>query len=458
MDIEIKRIIEIAILFVFAFACHAGVAPEPNEPNVVKAELSTENTKVDSAATLVPEKQKPIDQIEAELAKEYYKDCVQNLKWALGIIIGLVAGIVGYAVFKSRREYRETLADVKQALGDTREACKEARAASDKAREYEEKAQERLSSLDEVVGNKLKEIEEKGKTLIKSLIQEAEKQRESSREEAEKQRKISELWNEGLRAMKAEEFDLAAKRFSQIVKDFNSEDGFAWNNWALALSDLAKRKEGARSEALFHAAFEKFEKAVQIKPDDHEAYSNWGAALGELAKRKEGTESEALSRAALEKFEKAVQIKPDFHEAYSNWGTALTELAKRKEETESESLLRAALEKFEKAVQIKPDYHAAYKNCGAALIELAKWKDEENRGRVLEEAERKCLKAESLMEGSGAYNLACVCALLGKEAECRKWLETGSRCGTLPTRSKAMADPDLESVRNEEWFKQIRWP
>ena len=80
--------------------------------------------------------------IEAELAREYYKDCVQNLKWALGIIIGFVLVFIGYAIFKSRREYRDALADVKEALRDAREACREARAASDKAREYEEKARE----------------------------------------------------------------------------------------------------------------------------------------------------------------------------------------------------------------------------------------------------------------------------------------------------------------------------
>ena len=457
MDIEIKRIIAIAILFVLAFACYAGVAPEPNVPNVVKAELSNENTKVDSVATLVPEKQKSTDQIEAELAKEYYKECVDTLKWALGIIVALLVGFVGYAIFKSGREYRETLVDVKQALGDAREACNEARAASDKAREYEEKAQVRLSSLDEAVGTKLKEIEEKGKTLITGLMQEAENQREASREEAEKQRKINESWNEGLRAAKDEDFELAAKCFGQMAKDSNFENAVAYNNWGATLSDLAKRKEGAESEVLLRESIEKYEKAVQIKPDYHGAYNNWGIAFCRLAERKEGDKSEVLLRASFEKYEKAVQIEKDYHQAYNNWANALSNLAKRKEGKESESLFGESFEKYERAIQIKPDNQKAYNDWAIMLIELAKRKDGENRGRLLEEAKQKCLEAESIKEGSGAYNLACACALLGDEAECRKWLETCERCSALPTRSDAMSDSDLESVRDKEWFKQIRW-
>jgi len=152
-----------------------------------------------------------------------------------------------------------------------------------------------------------------------------------------------------------------------------------------------------------------------------------------------------------------VDIKPDKHEAYSNWGAAIAELAKRKEGAESEELFRASFEKYQKAVEIKPDMHEAYNNWGAALIELAKRKDGGDRIKLLGEAEQKCLKAESIKEGSGAYNLACVNALLGDEPECRKWLETAHRCGTLPMRSEVMSDPDLESVRDKEWFKQLQW-
>ena len=67
-------------------------------------------------------------------------------------------------------------------------------------------------------------------------------------------------------------------------------------------------------------------------------------------------------------------------------------------------------------------------------------------------------RAESIKTGAGAYNLACVYALMGDKAECQKWLKFCEQAGVLPSRKVAISDPDLRSVRNEEWFKQIRWP
>jgi hypothetical protein len=76
---------------------------------------------------------------------------------------------------------------------------------------------------------------------------------------------------------------------------------------------------------------------------------------------------------------------------------------------------------------------------------------------LLTEAKDKCLEAESIKTGSAAYNLACVYSLLGDKAQCQKWLKVGEKAETLPTRNHAMSDTDLETVRNEEWFKQIHW-
>ncbi|MBP1311723.1 regulator of replication initiation timing, partial [Paenibacillus sp. 1182] len=89
-----------------------------------------------------------------------------------------------------------------------------------------------------------------------------------------------------------------------------------YNNWGIALRNLAKSKEGEEGEKLYQQAFEKYEKAVEIKPDKHEAYYNWGIALRNLAESKEGEEGEKLYQQAFEKYEKAVEIKPDKHEAY----------------------------------------------------------------------------------------------------------------------------------------------
>jgi len=80
----------------------------------------------------------------------------------------------------------------------------------------------------------------------------------------------------------------------------------SFNMLGIALGDLAKSKEGKESEELYRQAFEKYKKAIEIKPDKHEAYNNWGNYLGNLAKSKEGKESEELYRQAFEKFKNGI--------------------------------------------------------------------------------------------------------------------------------------------------------
>ena len=94
------------IILALAFTCYGASVSEPNKPSAEKA----------SPREVSAHAQKDSDAIraaKAELSRDYYKDCVDNLKWALGIIIGLVIIFIGYATFKSTREYRQTLADVK---------------------------------------------------------------------------------------------------------------------------------------------------------------------------------------------------------------------------------------------------------------------------------------------------------------------------------------------------------
>ena len=335
-------------------------------------------------------------------AVKSYEESIVTLRWAIGgvvTLIGILAAAVGYVVVRYSREYKE--------------AVSEAREASKEASRYAEKAEEKLAEIDKKVEDKLKEIDNKGQAQIDKLIKVADKRREESRKEAERQRKVIELWNKGSRAFKDEDYESAAKSFQQIVEDFKEEDAAAYYNWGTALAHLAGRKEGEVAERLFAEVIGKYEKAVAIKPDWHEACNGWGAALIELAKRKKGDEAERFFAEAFGKFEKAVAIKPDYYDAYSNWGAAFLYLAKRKKGEEQKALL--------------------------------------------EKTREKCLKAESIKRGAGAYNLACVNCLLGDEEECRRWLKVGEEEGTLVTRKEAMKDEDLESVRNKEWFKGIRW-
>ncbi len=145
------------------------------------------------------------------------------------------------------------------------------------------------------------------------------------------------------------------------------------------------------------------------------------------------------------------------HEIYNNWGIILTNLAESKEGKEAEELFNQAFEKYKKAIEVEPEYCSAYKNWSIALIDMSKLKEGKDVEDLLKQAEEKCLKVESIKAGQGAYNLACVYALRGNEDKCQEWLKVGEKAGTLPTREHAMADDDLKSVRDKDWFKELRW-
>lgn len=150
---------------------------------------------------------------------------------------------------------------------------------------------------------------------------------------------------------------------------------------------------------------------------------------------------------AIKTCKQAIKIKPYDADVYVILGHAYLQLGRYDE----------AIESFKQAIRVKPDYAEAYNGWGSTFLYQAQKKQGEVHQQLLAEAKEKCLKAESIETGSGAYSLACVCALTGDKDNCRKWLKVGEQAGTLTTRKHAMTDTDLESVRNEEWFKQIRW-
>ena len=194
-----------------------------------------------------------------------------------------------------------------------------------------------------------------------------------------------------------------------------------YNNWGIDLKNLAKSKEGEETEKLYQQAFEKYEKAVEIKPDKHEAYNNWGIALCNLAKIREGEEAEKLYQQAFEKYEKAVEIKPDMYEAYNNWGITLRNLGKSKEGEEEEKLYQQAIEKYEKAVEIKPDMYEAYNNWGNALRDMAASKGGEEADKLYRQAVEKYKKGVEIKpdmhEAYNSWGIALKNLAASKEGE-----------------------------------------
>jgi tetratricopeptide (TPR) repeat protein len=194
-------------------------------------------------------------------------------------------------------------------------------------------------------------------------------------------------------------------------------------------------------------AINSYKKSIEKDPTHSDSYTNLGLALIYSGKPDEG----------LPLFEKAVKLEPDSYNAYYNWGNALLDLAMSKQSEEADKLFSQAVEKYQKATEIKPDMEEAYSNWGGSLMELAKHKTGKQQQELFERAKIILLKIESIKPSSSSYNLACIAALQNQKDECKKWLKTGEQFGNLPTREEAEKDDDLKSVREEDWFKQIRW-
>ena len=66
---------------------------------------------------------------------------------------------------------------------------------------------------------------------------------------------------------------------------------------------------------------------------------------------------------------------------------------------------------------------------------------------VLDRAERLNRKAP--------YNRACLAAIFGDEEGCRARLLRAKEFGTLPPSEHLKTDPDLETMRDKPWFKEL---
>ena len=196
--------------------------------------------------------------------------------------------------------------------------------------------------------------------ISKKQVAEAIRQFEKGLVEIERditENKIDILKKEIINLMIAEKYD---EKIISEIEDKNKENpdrevesliAGLFSDWGNHLGNLAKTKEGKDAEELYQLAFEKYRKAIEVKPHSHEAFYNWGTDLGNLAKTKEGKDAEESYQLAFEKFRKAIEIKPDNHKVYYNWGTDLANLAKTKEGKDAEELYQQAFHKFRKAIE-----------------------------------------------------------------------------------------------------------
>ena len=138
------------------------------------------------------------------------------------------------------------------------------------------------------------------------------------------------------------------QQYEQAIASFDKalqlkpDDHQVWNNRGNALFNLGR----------FDEAIASYDKALQLKPDKDQPWYNRGVALFNLGRWDE----------AIASYDKALQLKPDKDEAWYNRRNALDNLGR----------LDEAIASYDKALQLKPDKDEAWNNRGNALYNLGR--------------------------------------------------------------------------------------
>jgi tetratricopeptide (TPR) repeat protein len=170
------------------------------------------------------------------------------------------------------------------------------------------------------------------------------------------------------------------------------------------------------------------------------------------ARKSEGNTADGLFKAAYQGYADVLHDDPLRAEALYNWGFALLHQAKTKAGDEAALIYQDAIQRFAFCMLINPDYLGAAINGGVAYMDLARLKKVKPDDGLYELAKKQFEKANAIQAGTASYNLACIYGLQGNKEECLKALEKARDKGALPEAVEILNDPDLASIKEQDWF------
>jgi Tfp pilus assembly protein PilF len=163
-----------------------------------------------------------------------------------------------------------------------------------------------------------------------------------------KNKELSESFNLGMEAMKAQQYQPAVDNFLK-ASEVDPKQNAVWGQLAEAYSMLAQQKTGAEQQDLLAKSIGAFQKAMELKPDDAAYHNNFALVLVRAKKVPE-------AQAALEKA--AALDPPNAGKYYYNLGAVMMNTGQ----------LDSAGEAFKKAISLTPNYAAAQFQYGLYLL------------------------------------------------------------------------------------------
>jgi Plant specific mitochondrial import receptor subunit TOM20 len=173
------------------------------------------------------------------------------------------------------------------------------------------------------------------------------------------------------------------------------------------------------------------------------------------ARKSGGSTADDLFKAAYQGYAEVLQDDPLRADALYNWGFALLHQAKTKTGDEAARIYQDAIDKFAFCMLINPDYLGSAINGGVAYMDLARLKKVKPDDKLYEMAKKQFEKANAIQAGTASYNLACIYGLRSDKDACLKALENARDKVTLPEAGDILNDPDLDSVKEQDWFVEF---
>lgn len=165
-----------------------------------------------------------------------------------------------------------------------------------------------------------------------------------------------------------------------------------------------------------------------------------------------GYAADQLFKKVYQDYAEVVANEPLIAEALYNWGLALLHQARTKSGEISANLYQDAIAKFSFCLTLEPAYLGAALDGGVAYMELARVKAVEPNDSLYGRAKSYFEKANAIQAGSASYNVACIYGLRGEKEGCLNALEISKNKGYLPVVADILADPDLDRVKDQDWF------
>lgn len=170
------------------------------------------------------------------------------------------------------------------------------------------------------------------------------------------------------------------------------------------------------------------------------------------ARKSEGSTADGLFKASYQGYADVLLDDPIRADALYNWGFALLHQAQIKTGEEAAKIFQDAIDKFAFCMLINPNYLGAAINSGVAYMDFARLKKVMPHDKLYEMAKKQFESANVIQAGTASYNLACIYGLRGDKVACLKALEESVNKATLPEVSDIMDDPDMASVKAQDWF------